>query len=314
MVASAVAGGLGLAGSFFASEGAEDAANAEARAAAANVAFQREALARQEARAAPFVQAGVLALQDIADILGLGGPPLAEAGKQNFGDILGKDPTSRLFDIERLTNEFNAKGGEQIPSYGDFIASRGLTGPGVGALDNATRAFFAEFGDKLRPAANPADQLSVKERQENALSKFRTSPGFQFQLEQGQQALDRSAAARGQLLSGRGVKETQRFGQGLAQQDFGNFFNRLAGVVGLGQATTNQINVLGQNAATNIGNALSAEGAARASGIVGQTNALTSGLSGLGQAAGFGLGNSGGFGFPGTTGPIVPNQLSFFSR
>jgi hypothetical protein len=51
-------------------------------------------------------------------------------------------------------------------------------------------------------------------------------PGYQFRLEQGNQALDRAAAARGNLYSGAALKAAQEYGQGLADQTFNDAFNR----------------------------------------------------------------------------------------
>ena len=72
-----------------------------------------------------------------------------------------------------------------------------------------------------------------------AQAQFLESPGYQFQLEQGQKAIDRSAAARGMLRSGATMEASQRFGQGLAAQDFTTYYNRLAGLAGMGQQSAN---------------------------------------------------------------------------
>lgn len=45
-------------------------------------------------------------------------------------------------------------------------------------------------------------------------------PGYAFRLAEGQKALERSAAARGGLLSGATLRGTQRFGQELASQEY----------------------------------------------------------------------------------------------
>lgn len=61
---------------------------------------------------------------------------------------------------------------------------------------------------------------------------FEGSPGFNFALDQGVQARDRSAAARGQLGSGNQLKELTAFGQGLANQERGNEINRFLAFLG----------------------------------------------------------------------------------
>jgi hypothetical protein len=103
-------------------------------------------------------------------------------------------------------------------------------------------------------------------------SNFFQSPDYQFALQQGTQALDFSNAAKGMLQSGNHLKDLTSFGQGLATQNFGNYFNRLM-----------QLSSLGQNAATGQGNQIGNQGQAQASGIVGSANALNQGLSGFGN-------------------------------
>ena len=54
------------------------------------------------------------------------------------------------------------------------------------------------------------------------------NPQYQFLLKQGQQALDRSAAARGMGYSGAQMKAAQQYGQDLASQQYDNEYNRAA--------------------------------------------------------------------------------------
>ena len=58
---------------------------------------------------------------------------------------------------------------------------------------------------------------------EDRLSSFYESPDYQFRLQEGQRALEASQAARGGLLSGRAMLEAQRFGQGEASSEYGNY-------------------------------------------------------------------------------------------
>lgn len=125
-------------------------------------------------------------------------------------------------------------------------------------------------------------------------------PGYAFRLAEGQKALERSAAARGGLLSGAALKGTQRFGQELASQEYQNAYNRalteynarvareatgynrLAGLAGVGQTATGELSSAAQNLGSNLGNlyygAGTGTGQARASGYLGMGNALTSAL------------------------------------
>jgi len=126
--------------------------------------------------------------------------------------------------------------------------------------------------------------------------EFKADPGFGFRLAEGQKALERNAAARGGLISGRALKEATRFGQEMGSQEFGNaynraltsygtdvarenqLYNRQAALAGIGQTSTNLVGQAGQNYATNVGNLMTGAGAAQAAGQVGAANALTGGL------------------------------------
>ena len=59
-------------------------------------------------------------------------------------------------------------------------------------------------------------------------SKIQTDPGYQFVKQQGEQAINRSAAAKGMLNSGGVLAELQKYGSGLASQEYGGQVNRLA--------------------------------------------------------------------------------------
>tara|TARA_R110002126_G_scaffold155533_1_gene302572 strand:+ start:330 stop:998 length:669 start_codon:yes stop_codon:yes gene_type:complete len=121
------------------------------------------------------------------------------------------------------------------------------------------------------------------------MGQFQADPGYAFRLSEGQKALERSAAARGGLLSGGTGKALQRFGQEMGSQEYMNAFNRyqaenqaklnpLQSLTGMGQTTANTLGQAGQQMASNVGEAIGSGAAARASGYVGQANALTSGL------------------------------------
>ena len=125
-------------------------------------------------------------------------------------------------------------------------------------------------------------------------SDFQQDPGYAFRQSEGMKALERSAAARGNLLSGSAMKGIQRFGQDLASQEYQNAFNRfqversaklnpLQSLMGSGQSATNVLTnaagQMGQNEASNLYSA----GAARASGYIGSANALN---QALGQISG----------------------------
>lgn len=122
-------------------------------------------------------------------------------------------------------------------------------------------------------------------------SNFFKSPGYEFRFQEGVNALDKSAAARGKLFSGGYGRELQRYGQGLATSEFGNYANRLSALAGIGQTATQQSGQLGVAAgqqvgqsAANIGQSIMAGGTAQASGIVGAGNVWQNAIGNVGSA------------------------------
>jgi hypothetical protein len=171
------------------------------------------------------------------------------------------------------------------------------------------------------------------------MAQFEQDPGYQFRMQEGMKALDRQAAARGGLISGGALRAAQRYGQGMASQEYGNAFNRyqaeraarlqpLQSLAGVGQTTAQQVgaagqaygqgasNVLGQMG-TNVGNLMTDAAQARASGYVGQANALTGALSSglnfysnqqLVNALNAGGGGGAGGGFGGGSATFMPRS------
>lgn len=115
-------------------------------------------------------------------------------------------------------------------------------------------------------------------------------PGYAFRLKEGQQALDRQAAARGGLISGGALKAAQRYGQEMGSQEYTNAFNRyqterqarlnpLQSLAGMAQTSVGQLGQAGQAMATGVGEAGGQAAQARASGYMGGANALSQGLN-----------------------------------
>ena len=121
------------------------------------------------------------------------------------------------------------------------------------------------------------------------MEQFQADPGYGFRFQQGQKALERSAAARGGLISGNTGGALQQFGQGLASQEYQNAFNRyqaerqarlgpLQSLAGVGQTATNALGQAGGAYTSGMGEALGAGAQARASGYMGAANAIGGGV------------------------------------
>jgi hypothetical protein len=124
---------------------------------------------------------------------------------------------------------------------------------------------------------------------------FTADPGYAFRLSEGLKALDRTAAARGGLLSGATLKGAQQYGQDLASQEYQNAFNRyyaertnmlqpLQSLAGVGQTSANTLTNAAGQFGSQIGSNIIGAGNAAAAGTVGTANAIS---QGVGQGVNF---------------------------
>jgi hypothetical protein len=146
------------------------------------------------------------------------------------------------------------------------------------------QAPFREAGVRALPELEAASRYTPF-----GMEQFQADPGYAFRMSEGMKGLERSAAARGGLLSGATLKGIQRFGQDLGSQEYTNAFNRyqternarlnpLQSLAGIGQTSTTQLGAAGQTMASNVGQAMGASAQARASGYMGGANALSGAL------------------------------------
>jgi len=121
------------------------------------------------------------------------------------------------------------------------------------------------------------------------MEQFQADPGYGFRLKEGLRALESSAAARGGLLSGNTMRGITRYGQGLASDEYTNAFNRyqaeraarlnpLQSLAGMGQSNAATMAQQAGQYGQNMAQGAAAMGNIRASGYVGQANALTGAL------------------------------------
>jgi hypothetical protein len=128
-------------------------------------------------------------------------------------------------------------------------------------------------------------------------TNWQQDPGYAFRLSEGQKALERSAAARGGLISGSALKAAQRYGQQAASDEYQNAFNRyynernqmlspLQSLAGVGQNAANTLGTAGTNYASNVGNALINQGYAAGNAGIAGANARQSMYGNIGSALG----------------------------
>lgn len=124
------------------------------------------------------------------------------------------------------------------------------------------------------------------------INDFQQDPGYAFRQAEGQQGVERSAAARGGLLSGATLKAVDQYNQDYASNEYSNAynrfntdrtnrFNRLSSLAGIGQTANNTLAAVGVNTANQISQGQQAIGNARSSGYIGQGNAVNNGIGQL---------------------------------
>jgi hypothetical protein len=153
------------------------------------------------------------------------------------------------------------------------------------------------------------------------LAQAEATPGYQFQLQQGTQAINQNAAANGTLLTGNTGTALENYGQNLAQtayqQTYNNALNAYQTNVNAAQSGVNSgLSSTGQLAQTNLGVAgntanidltsgqeqaqqINNAAAARASGYLGKAagyGQLAGGIAGAAGSVAEGLGGGGGIG------------------
>lgn len=115
-------------------------------------------------------------------------------------------------------------------------------------------------------------------------------PGYAFQLQQGTQALENSAAAGSGALSGAALKDLLKYNQDYAgtayndafnryQTQQGNIFSRLSSLAALGQGAAAGTGAAGVQLAGNAGQAITNAGTAAGAGLVGAGNSVGNGLT-----------------------------------
>lgn len=153
------------------------------------------------------------------------------------------------------------------------------------------------------------------------MDQLEQTPGYQFALQQGSKNLNNQLAAKGLNLSGAQAKGLDQFNTGLASQTYqqqyqnalqqfmtnygvqGDQYNRLSGLVGLGQNAAAGVGNAGLQTASNAGNLITSGANAQAAGTIGAANAINGGLGSVGQSGLlYSLMNNGGAGSAGAGG------------
>lgn len=257
-------------GGIFGNQAAD--AQGDAAAAAANAQLTQYGQTRSDQM--PWLQAGGGAINQLAYLMGL--TPFQPQTSQR---------------LERFTPGYQQGGGAHRPHTGGM--------PTLGSGPPGTQSGQPYYGQG--PAGG---QPGIPVTQNYAgggfgslatpfgMQQFQQDPGYQFRLDEGMKALERSQSAKGGLLSGAAGKAMLGYGQGMGSQEYGaafdryraqqsDLYNRLAGISGTGQTTAQGLGQLGQSAAANAGNAYIKGGEAEAAGYGNLAGNIQTGLGSL---------------------------------
>jgi hypothetical protein len=219
----AAAAGIGAVGAIgsgvIAGSAAKKAAKAQTDASKADIASREKIFGQQVALQEPFRQGSMSAQNRLMTLLGLEVPDMGTGQSSGGNAMMGQ------------TINLPGGGSYTIPGTSGQQTTAG-TVPGLRVDPNS-----ADFGKYAR---------------DFGMQDFTADPGYQFRMDEGMKALERSAAARGGLLSGSMLKGIQRYGQDLGSQEYQSAFNRyqvnrsnqlnpLQSLMGAGQSSANTL-------------------------------------------------------------------------
>jgi len=292
-IGGAIAGGASLLGGLMGSSASKKAAESQLQASREAAQAQKEMFEKQIALQEPFRQAGLTAQQRYMNILGLAQAPTARTEAEIRNALAAQyqmpSPGAGQFKLQYVDDSGIPRGVEWVPAEGAGAEQEARLNAAIQA-EMAKDAKAAQEYEALK-----ASPEFGKYTRDFGMQDFQQDPGYAFRMSEGLKALDRQAAARGGLISGGALKAAQRYGQEAASQEYTNAFNRyqvnranqlqpLQSLMGTGQTAANTLTgaagQYGQGAAEQYIGA----GNARASGYMGQANALR---GALGQGVNF---------------------------
>lgn len=127
-----------------------------------------------------------------------------------------------------------------------------------GGYDTALNALYGISGiyDPYMQAGSDA-AMYLSQLTAPGSTYYAQDPGYQWRLQQGLDATQNSAIARGMGMSGNTLKALNDYAQGSASQEYGNTFNRYMQLAGLGlNANAGKVNLTTQTGNTEISKGL----------------------------------------------------------
>lgn len=315
MCFSAIAG---LASGFMGANAASDAAEAQTAAAMAQLGLQQQVYDETTERFEPFYEGGLNAYDALMYELGLGEKPVYGATPLEITEIGAPG-------IESLGAPLGPPGQAPGQPYNQVNYGPQADGPYYGAVPGANALTPVgtryQVGDQVFDTREEAEAYALANATGGTeYQGFTATPGYEYRVQQGIDAIDNSAAATGNLFSGATLEGVSGYVHDEATQEYNNYLNQLYSLSSGGQAAAANQATAGANFASGASNAYANMGNAQAAGAIGQYNALMGGLDmGIGlynyqnSLTASGGGTSGGGIFAGAqpTAPVKPPYQTF---
>lgn len=295
-VAAAVVGGAVI-GGVASNAAAKKGAKAQTSASGSAIDFERESRDLALGMQKPYRDASYAATAALMDLTGL---PRGGSGPMSYEDWStanpapvpaaapsGKKHHGLLHNLVHPSTK-NFLRGQIDPLGGIAGAVKDSQGGPSDPYSYDPRAAYQKYVDDFK--SDPSNLGSY------AHYDFKTDPGYEFRLGEGNKTLEHSLVARGGALSGAAAKSSLRYAQDYASNEYRNVYDRIASIAGFGQTATNASSNIIQNTGANVGNAILNAGDARASSYIAQGNAWSNAINQASQAGGFYYGNRTGFG------------------
>ncbi|GEC33560.1 hypothetical protein N181_25275 [Sinorhizobium fredii USDA 205] len=147
------------------------------------------------------------------------------------GGNVGKAAAAATKKNRTLINKFDRQG-QGIINTGEARSS--------GAINKAIAGYdpYTSAGRDATSMYSNALGLGGDDGTAAAQGAFQAGPGYDFAMDQGTQAALRGASAAGMLNSGNTLTALTQYGQGLANQEYGSWLDRLQGLSSQGLSAT----------------------------------------------------------------------------
>lgn len=287
LASTAISAGTALASGSKQAKAAQQSAQAIQGASDQSAATQKYIFDQTRADNAVRQGAGDAATRQMASLLGLNLGPQAQpqpqyAAQQQYGT--GQAGGS----VSYAGRAPNGSIEQRVAAMGDGMVYDG-TSPG-NALSTGQYGRADLIGEGPAAQTYPANALTPAQGPSQSPTEWlRSTPGYQFNFDEGMRGLNTGLASAGRLFSGDAGREAIRYGQNYGDRIYGDQYNRLAGLAGAGQTASSANQQGGQNYANALTSINQNNANAKASSYQDGANAWTNALGGAAGAGMWGL-------------------------